>query len=371
MRNGKCLVMGLLLLFAGICTRLHSQVIGTWNFNSSIAGVAGPLNSVTAADFSAAVGSTAFNASMEYYGHNGWPTGALDPAVYIQFTLTPNTGYALNINSLILRLRHSNTGSSGGSGPKQFSVRSSVDAFTSDIATGSVSAAYANHNINTGPAITSYIGPVTFRVYGYMSVLYSGGNNRFVFDNIEVSSIGIILPVKLLSFTAQSLPGEVAISYSHENAGFSGTTAIERSVNGIDFAGISSAGNDGELIVARFTDDQLPLYHSLVYYRLKIEQATGEVMYSKIITIPIQRSPRNVQAYLRGSTLVVAGRLSANTRIVLVNGTGSIIFSRMLPATGAGQVNSLSLPSRPPTGIYHIALHDSRTREVIPVFQEQ
>jgi hypothetical protein len=210
---------------------IQGQVIGTWNFNGTISGTAGSFNTISAADFSSAVPTRAFNAGAEYYGHDGWPSGAIDINYYISFTLTPNSGYALNILSLNLRMRHSNTGSSGGSGPTRFTVRSSLDGFTGDLATGSITDAYINFVFAAGAAFNNLPTPVTFRVYGHNAVMYSGGNNRFVFDNITVDAIGIVLPVKLVSFHTSAGTGKVLIKYHLTDVAAGTQIFIERSTD--------------------------------------------------------------------------------------------------------------------------------------------
>lgn len=369
-QGGRHLLFGLLLLFSASQQEIKAQVIGNWNFNNITSGVAGPLNLVSTADFSSSVGSTAFNGSMEYYGHNGWPTGALDPDMYLQFTLVPNIGYALNINSMILRLRHSNTGSGGGSGPKQFSVRSSVDGFTADIASGSVTAAYANHTITAAPAVTAFIGAVTFRVYGYMSVLYSGGNNRFVFDNIEVSSIGVILPVKLISFTAQPQPGKVSIYYAHENADPAGRTIIERSLNGIDWVSITSNIHNSDKVNAHFTDINPGNDYRTIYYRLKIDQRGEDFFYSRIQTIPVESQAGSIRASLKAGSLVLSGDIPANINICLVNISGIVVYKSQLQSQVSGRLYYLAIPYHLAAGPYHAVVYNDKIKKAIPVFQQ-
>ena len=127
-------------LFAGFLFLFISpaiaQTLGQWDFTNTTAGTAGTNNTVSTANFSAAIPTLSFNGSSEYYGQDGWPAGGINTASYMQFTLTPNTGHALNILSIVFQMRRSNTGSPSGSGPTGWSIRSSLDGFTSNISSG-------------------------------------------------------------------------------------------------------------------------------------------------------------------------------------------------------------------------------------------
>ena len=218
---------------------VSSQVIGNWGFNNSLAGTSGALNTVSTADFSPSIPTRAFNGGTDYFGHDGWPTGGIDLSRYMEFRLTPNTGYALNLLSLVLRMRHSSTGPSGGSGPTRFSIRSNLDGYSADIATGNLTGAHANFTITPGTSFHHLPTVITFRVYGYMAVIYTGGFNRLVFDNIQVTGIGLVLPVRLHSFTARSGKDEVMINYCLNNTTAGSVYTLERLTTGIQFLSLA------------------------------------------------------------------------------------------------------------------------------------
>ncbi|MEP7277632.1 MAG: hypothetical protein ABI813_03220, partial [Bacteroidota bacterium] len=161
-----------------------AQSIGGWTFNNLLTGTPGLYNTISTADFSAGIPTRAFNGGTEYYGQNGWPSGALNTAKYLQFSLTPSAGYQLDISTLVLRIRRSNTGSPAGSGPTSWALRSSLDGFTTDIASGTMTHAYANYTVTPGTGFLNLYSTVVFRLYGYTASTGSGGNSRFVVDNI-------------------------------------------------------------------------------------------------------------------------------------------------------------------------------------------
>src|SRR5882757_3768144 len=125
----------------------RSQTAGNWNFNNTLSGTSG--SSITASPFSlgASIVSGAYNGGTEYFGEGGWPSGALDPNAYVQFTLTAAVGHYLVLNTINLVQRRSSTGTPSGSGPNQWSVRSSLDNYTTNITSGSITPSYATYTV--------------------------------------------------------------------------------------------------------------------------------------------------------------------------------------------------------------------------------
>jgi|GEM_PF-3031925 len=108
------------------------------------------------------------------YNTNSWST-AFDANKYITWTLTPASGYSLNISVLEVNLQ------SSGSGPNQIAVRTSLDNFASNIYTSAhpTSASAEFYSINIG--VTNQTGPVEVRLYAYGSSAGTFSVNDFVF----------------------------------------------------------------------------------------------------------------------------------------------------------------------------------------------
>ena len=109
--------------------------------SSGYAGVSG-LNNAGAASFAAA-----FNSST---------------STYFQFTITPNSGLNSTLNNITFGSRSTSTG------PQAYTLRSSIDNFSSDVATGTLT----NNSVwvlRTNSTNVSSINsaPVTFRLYGH------------------------------------------------------------------------------------------------------------------------------------------------------------------------------------------------------------
>jgi hypothetical protein len=287
-----------------------AQSIGNWTFNGIVTGTAGLNNTVSIADFSASVPIHTFNGGTEYFGENGWPAGSINTSMYMQFSLTPLTGYQLDISTLVLSLRRSNTGSPAGSGPVSWSLRSSLDGFTSDIATGSMTHVYANYTVTPGSSFLNLYSTVTFRLYGYNTTVSSGGSSRFVIDNITVNGIGYLLPVKLGALQAVIQEEKVNLSYTVYNTEKTSRYFIERSADGIHYTSIN---NTEEMTAAAekqytYTDDiQLLNGISKLYYRLHMTGSSGTNTYSASVMVKRKNTPGQVKIYTGNNQLYING----------------------------------------------------------------
>ncbi|MCX7004441.1 MAG: hypothetical protein NTV22_14375 [bacterium] len=111
-------------------------------------------------------------------------TGAGGSA-YFEFTLTPATGYKIVATSISFGMRCTSTG------PKAFTLRSSVDSYAADIVTGTDSA-NSSWTLKT-PASFSFTGvestPVTFRIYGYSGAgTPSAGTANWRVDDVTLTA---------------------------------------------------------------------------------------------------------------------------------------------------------------------------------------
>jgi hypothetical protein len=97
----------------------------------------------------------------------GINTGA-NGSAYFEFTLTPDANYVVTLNGMSFGSR------STGTGPAAFSIRSSVQNFTTNIGSGSLltSSTWALSNPSISSTSSNAGSPVTFRIYGHSG---SGG----------------------------------------------------------------------------------------------------------------------------------------------------------------------------------------------------
>lgn len=117
------------------------------------------------------------------FGGNGWwntgntvagntITEAVTGNGYIQFVVTPNSGYSFTPTSFVFNWDKS------GTGPKNVTLRSSVDGFTTDLGSVAPTAAIATPNTITITGLTNITTETTFRIYGYGATA-AGGTGGF------------------------------------------------------------------------------------------------------------------------------------------------------------------------------------------------
>jgi cysteine-rich repeat protein len=109
-----------------------------------------------------------------------WSLAGLDATDYFSFTVTPATGLVMNLFVLELDERRS------GTGIRNWSIRSSLDGFTTDLATFAVpndTATRTDQRLLLGPAFRGLTTAVEFRIYGFNSGA-AGGTWRI--DNVQL-----------------------------------------------------------------------------------------------------------------------------------------------------------------------------------------
>lgn len=125
-------------------------------------------------------GITGTNAN-DRYNANSWNTAAIDATAYFEFTLTPNAGFEIDLTSFVY------TAQASGTGPTTFAFRSSVDGFTADIGTPTVSGTTISL---TGAAYQNINTTITFRFYGW-GTTQAGGT----FSINDFSFNGAVVPI--------------------------------------------------------------------------------------------------------------------------------------------------------------------------------
>jgi len=262
----------------------HSQTAGNWPLNSNLNGAAGASLAVSAVSPGSAIPSSAFNSGSEWYGEGGWPSGAIDPNAYVEFTLTASAGHYLVLNTVTLIQRRSNTGSPQGAGPNKYSLRSSLDNYSTDIATGALDINYATYTINLPSAFQAIPSKVTFRIYGYNTTINSGGISRMVFDNISVQgqSVSGVLASQSIHLSAAA-DAEKKVTLEWDAAGFDQATAfaIQRSSDAAGFVAVHQIKGE-----TSFVDEEAPA--GTLYYRIEATLPDGSHYFSSIVSVRLE-----------------------------------------------------------------------------------
>jgi len=176
-------------------------------------------------------------------------TGALDIATsaYFEFTLTPPTGYSVTLTGLTFGSR------STGTGPQAYSLRSSIDGYASDIASGS----FLNNSTWTlfTPAVTNTtnVNPtITYRLYGYSGAGNpASGSANWRIDDLKLNLSEAITSPLTSPSTASICSGDT-FNYTPSTS-LSGTTITwtRAAVAGISNAAVTvpQTTNPSEVLV--------------------------------------------------------------------------------------------------------------------------
>ncbi len=367
--RGIYLLFLVLFSFSTLC--LRSQSIGNWTFNGTLTGTPGLFNSASVADFSSGVPTHSFNGGSEYFGENGWPSGALNTGMYLQFTLAPSAGYQLDISTLVIRLRRSNTGSPAGSGPTAWALRSSLDGFATNIASGTNTHNYADYTITPGAAFTNLYTAVTFRLYGYNTSVSSGGNSRLVVDNLRVNGIGYLLPARLGTPSCAVINQQARLSFTVYHTENNNQYIIERSADGIHFSAVktiaeTSSSAEKEYV---YTDDISGITSSnKMYYRIRMTGSNGVSVFSSVVAIIIKNNEAVLHTSTRNNQLFINGIFASPGvyHAIIYNFNGQVIARNTFEAIKGYQAFTFNINTPLPAGcIIHIAGNNGYTSAAV------
>lgn len=326
-----------------------AQTIGNWTLNNTLVGTGSALNTVSAISAGPGVTSTSFNGSTEWYGQNGFPAGGSpSAAAYLQFTITPNSGYEINIASVVLRIRRSNTGSPAGSGPTQWCLRSSLDGYGANISVGTMTHNYANYSVPLS-GFNMLPGAVTFRLFGYGVTVSSGGNSRFVLDNISIVGSLFILPLQLLAPEASAEEnGDIKIAWKADDITAGTKFSLQRSTDGSSFINLYTAIENNQVAQRyTFTDNTIPGSIQKIYYRVEAEEPNGTKQLSRVITVNRKISLRlNIEKIaVRGSLMqaIVQAPSRGNYTIAVYSSSGILLHRQQLLLDAGSQSVPVSL----------------------------
>ncbi len=383
MKTLKLPILALLVTGLLMVNDLKAQTASSWIFNNTLSGTPGAHISAASVSLGSSIVSGAFNSGIEYYGQDGWPTGAVDPNAYLQFGIAANTGYYLTLNKLTLSIRHSTTGTAAGSGPISWSLRSSLDGYSTDLVTGNnLTINYQTFTVILPAAFQSIASTVTFRLYGYSSVTTSGGSNRFVINNISIQGQAAAGVLALQSLTLKAAPAAGIVDLQWQAQGFAEGTdfIVERSVDGAGFEAIGQPVDAGAVDAGtvdatvdggaasetyQYKDASLPSV-STVYYRIRANQPDGSSTWSAIEAVTLQAAAgaSAIRGVIpEGGSLKTLLHLAeaGNYQLNIWSADGKILYRQVVQEQTGEQVADLSFGTHP-HGIYILTLTGAGVR---------
>lgn len=224
------LIVALLL---GFSSWNFAQVLALWEFDSQNTATTTPTNgTVSVATWSiGAISYTAGNTSVttdKAISTTGFNSATLNTAKYFEFTITPNSNYAMSLSTISFFEQKS------GTGPSNWVLRSSLDGYASNLngaSAGTTSASFSAtpQSIDLGLELQNITTAVTFRLYAYGATSSSGTwrlDDLTIEGNmIDVSSSTITASKSSISFTTITV-GTPSVAKSFIAAGFGLTSDL-------------------------------------------------------------------------------------------------------------------------------------------------
>ncbi len=141
---------------------IRAQTLGQYSFTGSNGCSANSINSQPShATFSTftSTGTTCYTFTANAFdNYNLNTTATINTSEYNQFTITPSSGYLLTLSNLTFTHYTSFLGSAN------WILRSSLDGYTGNLATGSSTSTSQNASVTLSSSFSN-IGAVTFRLY--------------------------------------------------------------------------------------------------------------------------------------------------------------------------------------------------------------
>ncbi len=190
---------------------------------------------------------------------------------------------------------------------------------------------------------------------------------RVEFDIWEIQQI---LPLRLTEFAVQLLSNNAVQLRWINNSEYSNDKyIIERSYNGRDWqpAGVVPAHVNPPANIGKyyFTDNTIAVGAKTIFYRLKLLEKSGAVVYSNQVIVRNAKLAffSLVSTGAKNEYRVVSGN-SEKRSITVVNTSGQIVKQFYLEGIGGGTINLNNLPS----AIYSIVIQQADKKEIVKAF---
>ncbi|WP_221389919.1 T9SS type A sorting domain-containing protein [Dyadobacter sp. NIV53] len=334
-----------------------------WGMNRTLSGASSSIN-FTPADASLFGAHPHSLPAVLYYSLGGGDYAygttywlASPAGKYLNFSFSVGT-YEYNLTSVSFRVRRS------PDGPADISLRSSLDGFTSNLATSHLTTANIFYTVSAPMGLRNLSSGISFRIYGnnastYLGVLY--------FDQIVINGTvtSTVLPVSLTYFNARLLEKNVHLSWETAWEKNSKEFVIERSTDLFEFTSIGSitAGGDASgRLQYNFVDDN-PV-SGVSYYRIKMVDKDANYNYSATRDIIIRSDSDALQVYpnpVSANQIRIFKNNIDPDALLLTNLTGQNITFTVADF----ESNFLTLlPAQPlPSGLYILSIFKNGIRQ--------
>jgi hypothetical protein len=178
-----------------------------------------------------------------------------------------------------------------------------------------------------------------------------------------------LLPVVFGDVKAYEKNGAVQIEWSNLTEKDVTEYTIERSVNGQDFIAIAKQWptNNQNDKATYIGSDAVPVAGAN-YYRIKVVETTGKIVYSKILSVNLGRANVGLQLYpnpVIGNqvTITLSNLKHGQYNLRVLNATGQDIFQKRIVNQSNNLTQTLNLPSTIKPGVYNMVITADDYRE--------
>jgi hypothetical protein len=315
--------------------KLNAQILTQWRFDGLISASVLPSNG-TASSAVWSTGTTTFpsgktgNSGDNALSTTGFNTTTLNVAKYLEFTITPNTNYAMVLNSVSFYDQKS------GTGPTNWVLRSSLDGYVADLNVPSPSPTNTPYNalpnvVELGINFQNINTAVTFRLYAY-GATSAAGTWRIDDLTIEGSLFDVSNPIinaskQSISFQA-ILTGTPSVSRSFIVAGFGLTGNL--TVTAPTGYEISSSESSGYAASLSFPQSGGRVASKVVYVRLSGANAgvfnenisltspnvatKAIAMSGNVVNLPSRKGIASVRTQPNNTNVFTGGRVTVSTQ---------------------------------------------------------
>ena len=279
---------------------------------------------------------------------------------YVQVSVSAQNGQKITLTQISVFTNRSD------SGPQEIHIRSSVNNYSSDLATSGVGTGFQPVSAGlSGAGFTDQTGTITFRIYGCNG---TGGTLRLDDLTINGTVTTAPLPVTLLYFIAKPDGDRVQLAWATTSELNASRFVVEHSPNLREFIPV------GEVPAKGTTDERQ--YYGLTdlnpipginYYRLKQIDRDGSAQVFKPVSAIIQTTEPAISVFPNPAP---ANRIhlrlwnADDACVRLLNGLGQVVVGRIDYSPGAADF----LPSQPlGVGLYWMEVITNGQRRTIPV----
>ena len=197
-------------------------------------------------------------------------------------------------------------------------------------------------------------------------------NNVATFSPFTLGSISSLdnpLPVLFANVKAYEKNGGVQIEWSNMTEKDVAGYTVERSGNGQDFSSVSQhtpTSNQNDRVDYSAFDPNPSQGNN--YYRIKAQETTGKIVYSKILNVSVGSTTEGLRLYpnpVRGNqiTLSMSNIKRGKYTLRVISSSGQDIFQQVINNQSSNLTQTLDLPATIKAGVYSLVINGDGYRQ--------